>query len=180
MQLENEDSLKKEFKAETGKNAIWHGNLTKAFTQWKEKRIKAISKKIPTNTISEPTILNDIQSNIKLIFNRLINIENRLKTLENIGSNSETKKLSEPISEDHFWRILKIVYNSLEKKFGDFVSISALTENIKQYLPWSTEKIHLELYKLFIDYKIDLQPGKMVNGEPLKQDGKSFVWFKFK
>ena len=31
-----------------------------------------------------------------------------------------------------------------------------------------------------MDYKIDLQPGKEFEGEPLRQDGKTFVWFKFK
>jgi hypothetical protein len=31
-----------------------------------------------------------------------------------------------------------------------------------------------------MNYKIDLQPGKNVEGIPLIQDGKTFVWFKLK
>jgi hypothetical protein len=68
----------------------------------------------------------------------------------------------------------------MEKRFGDFVPVSTLTESIKQYIPLPTEKIHSQLYELFMNYKIDLQTGKNVGGTPLIQDGKIFVWFKFK
>ena len=68
----------------------------------------------------------------------------------------------------------------MEKRFGDFVSVSDLTEKIKEYLPLPTKDIHSQLYELFMEYKIDLQTGKNTGGTPLVQDGKEFVWFKFK
>jgi hypothetical protein len=48
---------------------------------------------------------------------------------------------------------------------------------MRNYLPWSTEQIHEQIYKLFMEYKVDIQPGKQKSGQPLKRDGKIFVWF---
>jgi hypothetical protein len=147
---------------------------------WKRKQKKPSSKITSTQPILENTILLKIQSNIQKIFSKLDNFEYRLKTLENRTLISKKKEGLGDVSDAHFFRILKTVYNSSEKKFGDFVPISVLTEKMQEYIPWSIEKVHSELYELFMNYKIDLQPGKNVEGIPLIQDGKTFVWFKLK
>jgi len=169
-----------QFEAEKGKNAIWRGKITKGFLEWKKKQEK--KKSVQTSTmqkISNSTI-NEIQSNIQKIFSKLDNFEYRIRNLETEKPVLKKKKKLGKISDDHFFRILKTAYNSSEKKFGDFVSVSALTDKIKEFIPWTNEKIHSELYNLFMNYKIDLQPGKFFDGTPLIQDGKTFVWFKLK
>ena len=126
----------------------------------------------------DKSIIREIQSDITNIHRKLEVFNRRLEKLEVIiGIDTE---LESEISEDHFYRILKLSYNSLDKKFGEFVLISDLTEKIKNSIPWSTERIHKNLYKLFLNYKIELQPGKRDRGVPLVQDGKKFVWFKLK
>jgi V8-like Glu-specific endopeptidase len=175
--MSQDKKLMEKFKAETGKNAIWHGKITKGFLDWKKKQGKRKVKKTLTKLKTNDSVIIEIQSNIQKIFSKLNNFEYRLRSLENIKPKFEKQA---KISENHFFRILKTAYNSSEKKFGDFVSISVLTDKIKEFIPWSTEKVHTELYKLFMKYKIDLQPGKNVDGTPLIQDGKTFVWFKLK
>lgn len=142
----------------------------------------------PSETISEipkPQIktsnstIQQIQSDIKLIFSKLERFDQRLKAIENEVQDSIP--ISETnISDDHFFRVLKSSYNSMTKKFGGFVPISDLTQTIKQQLPISEESIHQKIYSLFMDYKVELQPGKSDHGAPLVQDGKKFVWFKLK
>lgn len=142
----------------------------------------------PSETISEipkPQIktsnstIQQIQSDIKLIFSKLERFDQRLKAIENEVQSSIP--ISETnISDDHFFRVLKSSYNSMTKKFGGFVPISDLTQTIKQQLPISEESIHQKIYSLFMDYKVELQPGKSDHGAPLVQDGKKFVWFKLK
>jgi len=127
---------------------------------------------------SNSSIIYEIQSNIRDIFSRLNKFEDRLNTLENKFSYPQNTEIIPEISQDHFLRIIKNAYNSINKSFGEFVPIDTLTESIKHYIPWSTKRIHHELYKLFTEYKIDLQPGKGEN--PLEIDGKKFVWFKLK
>ena len=169
-----------EFEAVKGKNAIWHGKITKGYLKWKEKQGRQTKGQISTTQKRNDSVIFEIQSNIQKIFTKIDNFEYRLKTLEKKTPESENVERLSKISDDHFFRILKTAYNSSEKRFGDFVSVSALTDKIKEFIPWSTEKIHSELYNLFMNYKIDLQPGKKVEGVPLIQDGKTFVWFKLK
>ena len=168
------------FKAETGKNAIWRDKITKGYTEWKNKQGRPKKRRTSTIKKGNKSVTIEIQSNIQKIFTKLENFENRLSALEKkLPESKEVKKFGK-VSDDHFFRILNSAYNSSEKKFGDFISVSALTDKIKEFIPWPTEKIHSELYKLFMNYKIDLQPGKKVEGIPLIQDGKTFVWFKLK
>ena len=178
--VSKDKELMKRFEAETGKNAIWRGKITKGFLDWKKKQERKSKAVSMPQSISKSSIMSEIQLNIRKIFSILSDYDLRLKILENKAMVSKGKEISEEISDKHFLRILKVAYNSSEKKFGDFVPIFRLTKKIKEYIPWTTEKIHSELYKLFIDYKIDLQPGKNVEGAPLIQDGKRFVWLKFK
>lgn len=168
------------FTAETGKHAIWRGKITKGYLEWKEKQGRQKRRQVSTIQKRDDSVVLEIQSNIQKIFTKLDNFDYRLRILERKSPESEKVKTLAKISKDHFFRILKTAYNSSEKKFGDFVSVSTLTDKIKEFIPWSTEKIHLELYKLFMKYKIDLQPGKKIKGVPLTQDGKTFVWFKLK
>ncbi len=178
--IDSEDKkLMEKFEADTGKNAIWRGAVTKGFLNWKRKQKKPSSKITSIQPI-ENTILLKVQLNIQKILSKLDNFEYRLKTLENRTLISKKKEGLGDVSDAHFFRILKTVYNSSEKKFGDFVPISVLTEKMQEYIPWSIERVHSELYELFMNYKIDLQPGKNVEGIPLIQDGKTFVWFKLK
>lgn len=161
MTSEEENVLINKFYVETGKHAVWGDRITKQYKQWK---------------ISQKNALN-----IEEIFSKLEEIDFRLKILEKQTKQSDKIKKYEEVSKDHFLRILKVVYKSCKKKLGDFIPISELTEKIKEYLPLSTESIHEKLYELFMDYIIDLQPGKNTfEGKPLTQDGKVFVWFKFK
>ncbi|MHA1689546.1 MAG: hypothetical protein ACTSUN_09470 [Promethearchaeota archaeon] len=161
MTSEKENILINKFYEETGKHAIWGDRITKQYKQWKRSQINAL--------------------NIEKIFAKLNEIEQRLMILENQVVPSPKKKTSKEISQEHFLRILRVVYNSCEKKLGDFIPISHLTEKIKEYLPLTNETIHEYLYELFMEYEIDLQPGKNTfGGKPLVQDGKTFVWFKFK
>ena len=179
VELEDKKLMEK-FKAEKGKNAIWRGKITKGYLEWKEKQGRQKKRQISTIQKKNDSIILEIQSNIQKIIATLDNFEYRLKTLEKIPPESKNVERLGKISDDHFFRILKSAYNSSEKRFGDFVSVSALTDKIKEFIPWSTEKVHSELYKLFMNYKIDLQPGKKVEGVSLIQDGKTFVWFKLK
>jgi len=141
-----------------------------------------VKEKIQSTVIeSSYTEISSIQSDVKKIYNKLDNLDYRLKTIENKVYESKNRELIIPkITEAHFLRTLRVAYDSLEKRIENFVSVSALTEKLKEFIPWSTEKIHSEIYKLFMNYQVDLQPGKKFDGEPLVQDGKSFVWFKFK
>ena len=136
----------------------------------------------PTELISsiklDMNLIKNIQSEIFIIHSKLEQFNHRLKKVENrviIDTESDVE-----VSEDQFFRIVKTSYNTLEKKFGGFVLISDLTEKIKNLIPWPTERIHKQLYSLFLSYKVELQPGKTDEGNPLMQDGKKFVWFKLK
>ncbi|TFF63639.1 MAG: hypothetical protein EU521_00855 [Promethearchaeota archaeon] len=128
---------------------------------------------------SKDSTIGGLQSDIRNIYSMLERFDKRIKNVENQLNISREVAESE-ISDAHFYRVLKSAYNSMSKKLGGFVPISKLTENIKQYIPWSTEKIHQKLYSLFMNYKVELQPGKAEYGKPLIQDDKKFVWFKFK
>ncbi|MHA1376146.1 MAG: hypothetical protein ACTSR7_17860 [Promethearchaeota archaeon] len=179
--INSEDKkLMEKFEAETGKNAIWRGDITKNYLTWKKKQVGQKKRQIPTIKKKSDSIILEIQSNIQKIFSKLDYFEQRLKNVENRTLPSVKNEDLGDVSDAHFFRILKTVYNSSEKKFGDFISISVLTDKIREYIPWSIKKIHSELYELFMNYKIDLQPGKNVQGKPLIQDGKTFVWFKLK
>ena len=123
-------------------------------------------------------LINKIQSEITNIYRKLEQFNHRLEKVENKFT-INTKSVVD-VSEDQFFRIVKTSYNTLEKKFGGFVPISDLTEKIKDIIPWPTERIHKQLYSLFLSYKVELQPGKTDEGTPLMQDGKKFVWFKLK
>ena len=116
-------------------------------------------------------IIEKIQSEISNIHTKLEQINHRLKKVEN-KVNIDTDSIIE-VSEDQFFRIVKTSYNTLEKKFGGFVLISDLTEKIKDIIPWPKERIHKQLYSLFLSYKVELQPGKTDEGTPLMQDGKN-------
>ncbi|MHA1755160.1 MAG: helix-hairpin-helix domain-containing protein [Promethearchaeota archaeon] len=126
----------------------------------------------------DDSLIRGFQSNLMNINKELESLKYRLNVIEQkIGV--EYRQESE-VSEEHFFRKLKLSYNSLEKKIGGFVLISDLTEKIKNFIPLSTEEIHKKLYSLFLNYKVELQPGKSDQGVPLEQDGKKFVWFKLK
>lgn len=179
--IDSEDKkLMEKFEASTGKNAIWRGKITKGYLEWKKKQTGKKRKQLSTTQTYKDSVIVEIQSNIQKIYSMLKNLDHRVNKLENKSSKSEKIEISGTISDRHFFRILKAAYNSSEKKFGDFVSVSALTNKIKEFIPWSTQKIHSELYNLFMSYQIDLQPGKKVEGVPLIQDGKTFVWVKLK
>ena len=174
---EEEKQLMARFKEETDKNAIWAGKITKGYKDWKKKlKSRIISKTSKPKSL--PT--TDVENKIDQIFKILDQLNQRVQLLERNNSSSKKIRKSPKFSRDHFLRILNLVYASIEERYGDFVLISSLTDSIKEYIPWSTQEIHSELYSLFMDYKIDLQPGKNVKGEPLRQDGNIFVWFKFK
>ena len=175
-----EEKLRQQFKAETGKNVIWRGNLTKGYLDWKQKKTRKKIQRMTNKKNSKSFTSRRSSGEMQLIFSKFEDFEKRLRALEDTIFHSKGRRKNEPINEEQFLRILKNVYISLDKKFGDFVSISSLTNEIKEYLPLSTRQIHEELYRLFMEYKIDLQPGKQDDGIPLKQDGKTFVWFKFK
>lgn len=176
MTIEEEKTLIKQFSDETGKS---YHSLSIPYLKWRQTQINDEVHRINAKFFSASSILDNIQKNMQKIFKRLANIEYRLKTIESQEFTPKKKKQTD-ISDDHFFRILGVVYNSMEKRFGDFVSVSTLTESIKQYIPLPTERIHSQLYELFMNYKIDLQTGKNLGGNPLIQDGKEFVWFKFK
>ena len=176
MTIEEEKTLIKQFNDETGKS---YHSLSIPYLKWRQTQINEELHRMHAKFFSASSILDNIQTNMQRIFKRISNMEFRLKTLETQEPKAKRKKESD-ISDDHFFRILGVVYNSMEKRFGDFVSVSNLTESIKQYIPLPTEKIHSQLYELFMSYKIDLQTGKNTGGTPLIQDGKEFVWFKFK
>ena len=176
MTIEEEETLINKFEQETHKS---YHSLSIPYLKWRQTQINEEIHRINAKFFSASSILDRIQKNMQKIFKRISNIEYRLKTLESQEVTTKKKKPTD-ISNDHFFRILGVVYNSMEKRFGDFVPVSNLTESIKQYIPLPTEKIHNQLYELFMNYKIDLQTGKNVGGTPLVQDGKEFVWFKFK
>ncbi|MBN1801617.1 MAG: hypothetical protein JW891_08945 [Candidatus Lokiarchaeota archaeon] len=171
-----EDDDIKQFMQETNKQ---YHSLSIPFIRWKTDQLNKEMETHDAKFYSISSMISEVQLNIQKIFKKFASFEKRLEKLES-GEVVKKKKKHSKISEDHFYRILKVVYKSMEKRFGDFVSVSALTEKIKEYLPLPTEKIHTHLYELFMEYKIDLQTGKNVGGTPLIQDGKEFVWFKFK
>ncbi len=176
MTIEKEEILINQFEQETHKS---YHSLSIPYLKWRQTQINEELHRMNAKFFSASSILDNIQSSLQKIFKRMSSIEYRLKTLETQEPTAKRKKETD-ISDDHFFRILGVVYKSMEKRFGDFVSVSALTESIKQYIPLPTEKIHSQLYELFMNYKIDLQTGKSTGGTPLVQDGKEFVWFKFK
>ncbi len=168
-----------QFEAETGKNAIWRDKITANFRKWEIQRRKK-GKGIKKTSITQTTTSSSAISDLELILNKFQDFEIRLSKLENVVFKTEPEEKFQDITKQQFIRTINTAYNSLEKRFGDFVSISALTQKIKDFIPWSRERIHNELYKLFMEYKVDLQPGKIVQGEPLVKDGQTYVWFKLK
>jgi len=168
-----------QFESETGKNAIWRGKITANFKKWAAQQQKKGKVAISTS-ITQPTISSNISSTLEAILNKFQDFEKRLLKLENTIFKTEPENKIQEITDQQLIRTINIAYHSLEKRFGDFVSISALTNKIQDFIPWTNDKIHDELYKLFMEYKVDLQPGKIVQGEPLVKDGQTFVWFKLK
>ena len=176
----NEEALMKRFKAETGKNAIWRGKITQGYLKWKQNLNKKQKRKKSSRSTSFSLKDKNLQNSSTQISSTLVKFEKRLTRLEKAVFKSKMERQDTEISEDHLLHIIKTVYRSEEKKMGNFISIPVLTEKLKKEIPWTTQQIHNELYKLFMDYKIDLQPGKLKMGQPLQQDGKTFVWFALK
>lgn len=168
-----------QFEAETGKYAIWREKITANFKKWatqKEKRGKAIR----ITSTSQTNLSSNINSKLEVILNQFQDFDRRLLKLENKVFKKEIERKIQDITEQQFIRTIKTAYNSLEKRFGDFVSISTITKKIQDFIPWPKDRIHDELYKLFMEYSVDLQPGKKIDGEPLVKDGQTYVWFKLK
>jgi NAD-dependent DNA ligase len=142
--------------------------------------LETITSDLAKSVVSrqDMSIVKDLQAEIAIIHRKLDQFNQRLENIEKKVING-TESMVE-VSENQFFRILKTSYNALDKKFGSFVLISDLTKKIKDSIPWSTERIHKQLYTLFLNYKVELQPGKIEEGAPLMQDGKKFVWFKLK
>lgn len=168
-----------QFENETGKHSIWKEKITTNFKKWEIKRGKKSTPVLRAST-SKSSLVSDDISQIRKLLTKFQDFEMRLSKLENVVFQSKSKVRVQEISKKQFNRTLKNAYNGLEKRFGDFVSISAITNKIQDFIPWSKKKIHDELYKLFMEYKVDMQPGKRVDGEPLVKDGQTFVWFKIK
>lgn len=141
---------------------------------------KSTQKKKPTDSgstgISKRIEVLEVQ--VRTIMTKISNIESSLTQFRS-GITSAPITTSN-VSSDHFLRIIQNVFSSMKKSSGGFVPIPSLTKGIKEYIPWSTKKIHDGLYKLFSEYKIELQPGKSKEGEPLEQDGQKFYWFKLR
>lgn len=174
-----EKALMKKFEEETGKYAIWRGTVTKGYQQWKQKLSKK-SLKTSTKQISKSENFENISTELNLLITKITKMDARLKMVENAVFGDIKQQNTKKISEDHVLRIINTIYKSTQKKMGNFILISELTEKLKDYLPWSTEQIHEQIYKLFMDYKVDIQPGKQKSGQPLRRDGKIFVWFALK
>lgn len=171
--------LMQQFEAETGKNAIWRGKITANFKNWEAQRKKK-RKTIRKTALTQKAISRSASPDLELIIRKFQDFEIRLSKLENVVFKTKPEEKFQDITEQQFLRTVNTAYSSLEKKFGDFVSVSALTQKIQDFIPWSKDKIHNELYKFFMEYKVDLQPGKIVQGEPLVKDGQTYVWFKLK
>ena len=77
-------------------------------------------------------------------------------------------------------KIVTEAYHRIDDKLGDMVTIPALTAKIKEKLGWDLQTIHEKLYNLYLNHKIDLQPGKIKEGVPMKIEGNVFYWFKFR
>jgi len=172
-------NLMLQFEAETGKNAVWRDKVTTNFKKWAAKRERK-GKGIISPRTTKTTLSDGDLSKLDIILNKFQDFEMRLSRLENSVFQSESDVKIQEITDGQFKRTVNTAYNSLEKRFGDFVSISAITNGIQDFIPWPKEKIHNELYKLFMEYKVDLQPGKKLEGEPLVKDGQTYVWFKLK
>jgi len=181
-----EKELQERFHKETGKNAIWHGKITNGYNNWLKKKNKTKDlKKTPKKTSKRKSPINQESTSLKNITNTLEKlmvefqfIDNRLQKLEQAVFHSFKEQSSQKVSTNQFLRIVNTAYDSIEKKkTGGFVPIQNLTSKIKDYIPWSVQEIHDELYKLFMEFKIDLQPGKSSGGIPLIKEGKTFVWF---
>ncbi|MBY9006888.1 MAG: hypothetical protein KGD63_09025 [Candidatus Lokiarchaeota archaeon] len=175
--------LSKQFKRETGKNAIWKGKETEIFVKWKKEYTKKQKKDneqsltLKSSTMDSILIL-EIQKDIKQIFNKIDLFESRIKNLEEKIFIDEKKLLVKEISTDILLQTIKDIYNSSGKLIGDFVPISTIVEKLKNNFSWPIEKIQKEIFKLFNDYKIQLIPGKTSDKHPFIQDGKIYAWFK--
>lgn len=176
---DQEKTLMKQYEDKTGKHAIWRGKITKGYQVWKNKLDKKASKTL-TKQVSKSKNKQSLSTEINSLISKFTKMEARLKILENEVFGNIKQKQTKKISEGHVLRVIKTIYKSTQKKMGNFILISDLTEKIKDYLPWSTEEIHEQIYKLFMEYKVDIQPGKQKSGQPLKRDGKIFVWFALK
>ncbi|KKM75104.1 hypothetical protein LCGC14_1393560 [marine sediment metagenome] len=172
---DQEKTLMKQFEDQTGKHAVWRGKKTKGYQDWKDKLDKKTSK-----ILTKQVLKSKNSTELNLLISKFTKMEARLEILENAVFGNIKKKQRKKISEGHILRIIKTIYKSNERKMGNFILISDLTEKIKDYLPWSTEQIHEQIYKLFMEYKVDIQPGKQKSGQSLKRDGKIFVWFALK
>ncbi len=141
---------------------------------------KTVAKKkssIPESSTTTKRI-DLLETQVKSIMVKIDNIERVLSQLKSGVIKSSESQIE--VSQEHLLRIIKSVYASIPKSSGGFVPVPELTEAIKDYFPWTTKKIHQELYKLFSEYKVELQPGKSKGGEPLEQDGQKFYWFKLR
>jgi len=114
---------------------------------------------------------------------RLSSVEKQVAEIKSFIEKLQAPKIKasrQDISDDSFYRIVSEAYHSIGNKMGSLVTIPELTRKISKRLKWDQQRIHDGLYQLYIDGKVDLQPGKVKEGSPMRIEGNTFYWFTFR
>ena len=85
------------------------------------------------------------------------------------------------ISSDQFLFQLRQAYETAPSKMGDMIEIPILAEIVSKNTGWEIDLIYRQMYQVYLEKIVDLQPGKAINGKPLEsEDGSRFYWFQFR
>ncbi|MFW9992296.1 MAG: hypothetical protein ACFFD4_09640 [Candidatus Odinarchaeota archaeon] len=85
------------------------------------------------------------------------------------------------IPSDQFLFQLRRAYETAPSKMGDMIEIPILAEILSKNTGWEIDQIYRQIYQVYLEKKVDLQPGKAINGKPLEsENGSRFYWFQFR
>ena len=109
---------------------------------------------------------------------RLLNLETKI---EELGLKME--KLAEKThgrrwTEDDIYPYVREAYFTSPDRLKDLVPIPSIAQQVKAKIAIELDVLEDLLYALFIQNKIDLQPGKTRTGQPLIRNNHSFYWLK--
>lgn len=85
------------------------------------------------------------------------------------------------IPSSQFLFQLRQAYETVPSRMGDMVEIPILADILRKNTGWGIDQIYRQIYQVYLEKKVDLQPGKASSGNPLKgEDGSTFYWFQFR
>lgn len=129
----------------------------------------------PKTNIRTQKALKPLLSKLQFPSNYQLNVPKSLK-----GA-SILKLKEKKISSGQFLFQLRQAYDTVPSKMGGMVEIPILAEILSKNTGWVIDQIYHQIYQAYLEKKVDLQPGKAVEGKYLEsEDGSRFYWFQFR